>query len=532
MSAQNPHVTIIPASLDCFTLQPLAQTVKKRVAAYARVSTKEEEQLNSYETQVAYYTEHIQSNPDWEFVEVYADEGISATNTKKRTNFNRMLADALAGKIDLILTKSISRFARNTVDTLSAVRSLKEKGVEVYFEKENIHTLDSKGELLITIMSSLAQEESRSISENVTWGQRKRMMDGKVTMPYRRFLGYRKGADGKPEIVEEEAETVRRIYALFLSGSPYRDIAKTLTNQGVPTPGGKTVWSVSTVKSILQNEKYAGNAILQKKYTVDFLTKKVKTNEGEVPQYFVQNSHPAIVSVSDYDLAQAEVRRRSAESQRLIGSKLFCGRIRCGACGGAYGLKVWHSTAAYRKTVWRCNNKYGKKLYCATPHLTEAELQQAFLQAWRVLLTHKDRYASRYMSELSELENMDTLHMREAELQAECEETASLAQACIAKNATSVQNQEEYRKQYDDLTARYDRAKEQLDALQKEKLERIAQKERLCRFMAFLKQTENAPTAFDEKLWRKTVESITVHTRDKVIVRFQSGTEIPVSVDA
>ena len=206
-----PKVTVIPPTLNRVTFTPINTVAKRRVAGYARVSTDSEEQLTSYEAQVDYYTNFIKSRADWEFVAVYTDEGISATNTKHRDGFNRMIEDALAGRIDLIVTKSVSRFARNTVDSLTTVRKLKEKGVEVYFEKENIYTLDSKGELLITIMSSLAQEESRSISENVTWGQRKRMADGKVSLPYGRFLGYRKGADGLPEVVPEEAEIVRFI---------------------------------------------------------------------------------------------------------------------------------------------------------------------------------------------------------------------------------------------------------------------------------------------------------------------------------
>ena len=211
------RVTIIPAKKDRLPINVLSSEARKlRVAAYARVSTNNEEQLTSYEAQVDYYTRYIQSKDEWQFVEVYTDEGISATNTKKRDGFNRMVADALAGKIDLIITKSISRFARNTVDTLTTVRKLKEKGIEVFFEKENIRTLDGKGELLITIMSSLAQEESRSISENVTWGQRKRFADGKVSLPYRRFLGYEKGPDGLPVIVESEAVIIRLIYRLFL----------------------------------------------------------------------------------------------------------------------------------------------------------------------------------------------------------------------------------------------------------------------------------------------------------------------------
>lgn len=238
MAAKN--VTVIPQTINPITRIEINSAKKRRVAGYARVSTDSDEQFTSYEAQIDYYTQHIKSHVDWEFVNVYTDEGISGTNTKHREGFNQMIEDALAGKIDLIITKSVSRFARNTVDSLVTVRKLKEKGVEVFFEKENIYTLDSKGELLITIMSSLAQEESRSISENVTWGHRKRFADGKILLPYSRFLGYRKGADGLPEIVEEEAEIVRRIYNLFMMGKTSTGIAKQLTQEGIPTPSGKT----------------------------------------------------------------------------------------------------------------------------------------------------------------------------------------------------------------------------------------------------------------------------------------------------
>lgn len=254
MPAVAAKVTVIPAKKNRLPINVLNnETPKLRVAAYARVSTNNEEQLTSYEAQVDYYTRYIRAKDEWEFVEVYTDEGISATNTKKRDGFNRMVADALAGKIDLIITKSISRFARNTVDTLTTVRRLKEKGIEVFFEKENIRTLDGKGELLITIMSSLAQEESRSISENVTWGQRKRFADGKVSIPYGRFLGYRKGENDLPEIVEEEAAIIRLIYRLFLYGKSPSAIASYLTDEGIKTPGGKTIWRSKTVESILSN---------------------------------------------------------------------------------------------------------------------------------------------------------------------------------------------------------------------------------------------------------------------------------------
>lgn len=226
-------VTVIPPTINPLTKMPTATVSKRRVAGYARVSTDSDEQFTSYEAQIDYYTQFIMRHSDWEFVKVYTDEGISGTNTKRREGFNQMITDALDGKIDLIVTKSVSRFARNTVDSLVTVRKLKDKGVEVFFEKENIYTLDSKGELLITIMSSLAQEESRSISENVTWGQRKRFADGKVMLPYKRFLGYRKGADGFPEIVPEEAEIVKRIYRRYMSGQTTCAIAAELTADGI-----------------------------------------------------------------------------------------------------------------------------------------------------------------------------------------------------------------------------------------------------------------------------------------------------------
>ena len=251
---------------------------------HARVSTEKDEQQNSYEAQIEYYTRYIKSNPEWIFVDIYSDEGITGTSIKRRDGFNKMIEDALAGKIDLIVTKSVSRFARNTVDSLTTVRKLKDKGVEVYFEKENIFTLDSKGELLITIMSSLAQEESRSISENTTWGQRKRFADGIMSLGYSTFLGYKKGANpGDMEIVEEEAVIVRRIYDEYLAGKSPGEIAKRLTADGIPTPAKKTRWHTSTIISILHNEKYRGDAKLQKCFTTSFLDHKMQKNTGHYP---------------------------------------------------------------------------------------------------------------------------------------------------------------------------------------------------------------------------------------------------------
>jgi site-specific DNA recombinase len=293
-------VTTIPATKNKFTALPTNALTKRRVAGYARVSTDSDEQLTSYEAQVNYYTDYIKSRADWEFVKVYTDEGISALGTKHRDGFKKMVADALAGKIDLIITKSVSRFARNTVDSLVTIRKLKEKGVECFFEKENIYTFDGKGELLLTIMSSLAQEESRSISENVTWGQRKRFSDGKVSVGYSNFLGFEKGENDTLKVVPEEAETVRIIYKLFLEGKTTQGIANYLMEHGVLSPARKQKWQASTISSILTNEKYKGDALLQKRFTVDFLTKELRENNGEVPQYYVEGSHEAIISPEEF----------------------------------------------------------------------------------------------------------------------------------------------------------------------------------------------------------------------------------------
>ena len=338
--AVQPRVTTIPATRNRFTAVPIASTKRRRVAAYARVSTNGEEQATSYAAQVKYYTEHIHSKSEWIFVDVYTDKGITGTSTKKREGFNQMVQDALDGKIDLIITKSVSRFARNTVDSLTTIRLLKEHGVEVYFEEQNIYTLDSKGELLLTIMSSIAQEESRSISENVTWGQRKRFADGRVSMPYKQFLGYRRGENGEPEIVEEEAVVVRRIYRLFLEGQTPYGIKRALEADGISSPAGKKTWQTGTILSILTNEKYKGDALLQKTFCTDFLTKKMKVNEGEVPQYYVENSHPAIVSTEMFDMVQEELARRKASGNQHNGTSCFSGSIFCGCCGGMYGSKV------------------------------------------------------------------------------------------------------------------------------------------------------------------------------------------------
>ena len=251
--------------------------------------------------------------------------------------------------------------------------------------------LPRKRELLITIMSSLAKEESRSISENVTWGQRKRMADGKVSFAYSRFLGLDKDKEtGKIVVNPEQAETVRLIFHLFLEGMTPHSIAAELTSRGIKTPAGKDVWNQQTVRRMLSNEKYKGDALLQKEFTVDFLQKKMKKNEGEVPQYYVEGNHEAIISPAVFDMVQAELAKRTKGGSRYSGVSIFSNKIKCADCGGWYGSKVWHSTDRYRRVIYRCNRKYnGEK--CETPHVTEEEVKAAFISAYNQLVTEKKR---------------------------------------------------------------------------------------------------------------------------------------------
>lgn len=312
LQQKGKNVTIIPARINR-TEDHGRESGKRKVAAYARVSTCRECQQTSYEAQIQYYTSYIQAREDWAFAGIYADEGVTGTSTRKRYEFRKMIQDALDGKIDLIITKSVSRFARNTVDSLTSIRQLKEHGVECYFEKENIWTFDAKGELLITIMSSLAQEESRSISENTRWGMRKAFRDGKVFVPFKHFLGYDRGVNGELQINPQQAETVRLIYQLFLEGGTFYGIAAELTKREIPTPYGKKIWNDRTVKNILKNEKYRGDALLQKRYSRDFLDREMRTNEGEVPQYYVVGNHEAIIEPQIFEAVQTELRRRAEE---------------------------------------------------------------------------------------------------------------------------------------------------------------------------------------------------------------------------
>jgi len=339
------------------------------MAAYCRVSTDQEEQLLSYENQLNYYTGYISNNPLYQFAGIYADEGISGTNTKKRDEFNKMIADCRAGKIDMIITKSISRFARNTLDCLNYVRELKELGIGIIFEKENINTLDAKGEVLLTILSSLAQDESRSISENSTWGIRRRFEKGQHKMSTKRFLGYDTDEDGKLVVNPKQAAIVKRLYFEFLSGKTVDYIKRIFEREGVVNWDGSTKWQVTTLQSMLENEKYKGDAVLQKSYTVDFLTKKRVMNQGEIQKFYIEDDHEAIIEPWIWECVQLEIERRKRYLEEH-GTKSysnnteknpFASKIVCGECNKVFTRKGWRSSTGETRKVWQCSERYRVK---------------------------------------------------------------------------------------------------------------------------------------------------------------------------
>ena len=524
------NVTTIPAKLNSLSSAETADTSRKRrVAAYARVSTEQEQQQTSYAAQVSYYTNYIQSREDWEFVNVYADEGISGLNTKGREAFKAMVSDALAGKIDLIITKSVSRFARNTVDSLTTIRELKEHGVECYFEKENIWTFDSKGELLLTIMSSIAQEESRSISENVRWGQRKNMEDGKVSLAYSNFLGYDKGPDGGLVINEEQAVIVRRIFSMFLRGYTCTQIAAALTKDGIPTMTGKKNWRLGGISRILKNEKYKGDALLQKTYTPDFLTKKEKINRGEVPQYYVKGDHEAIIEPEVFDHVQ-RLLAAYGTANRKSGVSILSGKICCGDCGGGYGQKVWHSNDKYRKVIWRCNQKYDKeKGKCKTPHLTEEQVKHLFVTAVNQLIAQRLDILDSYDDIIGTVLSTDKLKEKLSAIEAEMAELEIQNEDLIEQNATVALDQKEYSKKREAIIERYNELTQEQQRIAREINDREVRRETIKRFRHEFEKLEPVDE-FDELLWVSMLDKLTVCSKERIVFRFRDGSEISVGV--
>ena len=386
------RVHIIPAT-KTITDPRSSHHGKQRVAAYCRVSTNNKEQINSYEAQKVYYTQKIEENPDWELAGIFADRGLSGTSLKKRDNFNKMIAACKRGRIDTILTKSLSRFARNTVDCLETVRMLRARGIGVIFEKENINTLTESNEFLITLFSGFAQAESESLSGNIARGKMMSMQAGNVPFQYKKLLGYREGEDGKPEIDPEEAKTVRRIYRRYLDGCSLSQIQRELEADHVPTAQGVQRWSYQMIHNILTNERYIGDALLGKTYVLDCISKEVRKNNGERPQYYVENNHPAIIPREWFQRVKEEMTRRASKRKVMQRhGKTELGKysakyalselLVCGECGTPYKRCTWARNGK-KRIVWRCISRleFGTKYCHDSPTLDEEKLHKAILEA-------------------------------------------------------------------------------------------------------------------------------------------------------
>lgn len=504
----------------------------KRVAAYCRVSTDREEQEHSFETQKAMYTEMIMMKPTWQMAGIYADEGITGTVAKKRPGFMKMIEDCRKGKIDMIVTKSVSRFSRNNLDCLMYVRELKQLGIPIIFEKEGINTIQVSSELLLTLFGALSQAESESISMNVKLGIRQSLKNGNVRFSYKTFLGYRKGADGQPEIVPEQADIVRRIYNDFLAGATYLEIAKRLTEENVPTMGGGNRWFSERIKSILKNEKYKGDALLQKTYITDPISKRVKKNNGELPMYYVENSHPAIVERRIFDRVQEEIARRAGKKKvKQTGTKTELGRysgkyaltelLYCGECGTPYRRCTW-SRDGKKKIVWRCVSRldYGKKYCKNSPSVEESRLHNAIAAAITKKANSEEINIGGIMNHIESFgsqRDTDGIIQRQrriAEIEKVIDDLARL-------NSDEAQNGElDYK--FSELYAELYSVKDELEEMQSDVS--ALDGDMLNEMREVVTGLKNHPVEYDDKVVRQLIDCIKVMSADMIKICFKDGT--------
>ena len=504
----------------------------KRVAAYCRVSTDREEQEHSFETQKAMYTEMIMMKPTWQMAGIYADEGITGTVAKKRPGFMKMIEDCRKGKIDMIVTKSVSRFSRNNLDCLMYVRELKQLGIPIIFEKEGINTIQVSSELLLTLFGALSQAESESISMNVKLGIRQSLKNGNVRFSYKTFLGYRKGVDGQPEIVPEQADIVRRIYNDFLAGATYLEIAKRLTEENVPTMGGGNRWFSERIKSILKNEKYKGDALLQKTYITDPISKRVKKNNGELPMYYVENSHPAIIERRIFDRVQEEIARRAGKKKvKQTGTKTELGRysgkyaltelLYCGECGTPYRRCTW-SRNGKKKIVWRCVSRldYGKKYCKNSPSVEESRLHNAIAAAITKKANSEEINIGGIMNHIESFgsqRDTDGIIQRQrriAEIEKVIDDLARL-------NSDEAQSGElDYK--FSELYAELYSVKDELEEMQSGAS--ALDGDMLNEMREVVTGLKNHPVEYDDKVVRQLIDCIKVMSADMIKICFKDGT--------
>lgn len=536
MQERPPKVITIPAKPDAAKQQVIPR--KLRVAAYCRVSTDDEEQLTSYEAQQTYYTDKIMTNRDWTMAGIFADEGITGTSARKRPEFLRMIRQCRQKKIDIILTKSISRFARNTVDCLNYIRVLRELGIAVIFEKENINTLEADSEILITMLGAFAQAESESISANVRWGKRQAMREGKTHIQYNRLYAYEKGEDGKPKIIPEQAEVVQSIYDQYLTGASLRMIKERLEDAHIINVAGNSTWTITAIRSILTNEKYRGDVLLQKTYVSDCISRKVIRNTGQLPMYLVQNHHEGIVDRKTFDAVQTEMARRNAgkspsKKNAITGMTSYASkyalseRLVCGECGTLYRRCTW-SRQGKKRVVWRCVSRldYGTKYCHHSPTLDEEPLQQAILAAINSVMSQKSSLIRQITSAMElELAPVPGQSMSLADIEQRLTELSDQTRELVAKAATA-QDSSPYTSQLRAIMNEAAELKEKRTYLEKQRQDNAQIVQRIEDAAVTMDQTSANISEWDEALIRQLVDTIKVHSAEKITVYLRGGVQI------
>ena len=514
-----------------------------RVAAYCRVSTDDEEQLTSYEAQKTYYTDKIMTNPEWTMAGIFADEGITGTLAKKRPEFLRMIRQCKQRKIDVVLTKSVSRFARNTVDCLQYIRALRDLGIAVIFEKENINTLEMESEIFITIHGAFSQSESESISKSVGWGKQQAMREGRTSIQYKRLYAYRRGADDKPEIIPAEAEVVRDIYRQYLAGASVRMIRESLEANRIPNAAGGLGWSAGAVKGILTNEKYYGAVLMQKTFVEDYITKKSIKNVGQRPMYLLPNHHEGIVDQKTFDAVQAEMARRNAgrspskknapTGRSCYASKFALSeRLVCGECGTLYRRCVWVKRGK-RRVVWRCVSRldYGTKYCHSSPTLDEEPLQRAILAAISKAMSGREELAQQIAGAVEmELTPVPGQSISLADISRRLGELEGQFNTLLER-AAEKPGDLDYLEQFQSITNEIAVLKEQRGQIEEQRRTDTAAMQRADVAVFLLESTSPLLTEWNEPVIRQLVDTVRVLSADRITVYLRGEIEIQQEIE-
>lgn len=499
-----------------------SQSIERlRVAAYCRVSTDSDEQLESYQSQLKYYRDLIKSNENWEYVGVYADQGISGTQVKHRKDFQQMINDAMDGKVDLIITKSISRFARNTLDILKYVRLLKERGVGIQFEKENINTLDNQGEMLLTVLSSLAQAESESLSKNVAMGLKAKMKNGEL-VGFHGCLGYDYDPETKTlSVNEKEAEIVRYIFGRYTEGVGCFTIAKELTRLGYKTKKGNSVWHESSVRRIVKNEKYMGDVILGKTFTVDPISKRRLENFGEKNMYRVENNHEPIISQEVFNKAQAILNKRSAKhgnkgrGEKYSRKYAFSSMIQCGFCNTNFSRRTWHANSKHEKITWSCIKaiKQGKKNCPHSKSLSEKELEEAFVDAFNMLVSKNKEITDEFLKNVEDTLNNTSTAKELRKIKKEINKIENNINKLVDLYLEKILSKEDFENKYSELLNELEKVKAKEEELQTIISKEDSLKDRIDTFRKLFENNEILKE-FDREIFEGVIEKIIVGKTD------------------